>query len=228
MGIPYYPYTPCKNGSIEVGISLSEFMVLVDNGDIEVSYRGGKTLLVNNDTLNSYIAKHGGRKEKYREYLRLQVHLLQEREITKMHELIKMSGYKKYALTYNNIVKTKLMKRISYHKFNAQDIVEFFDILKMKKDNNKDLNKLYALGFTDSVLEKYYEDEFFDINIHKNSIKPIFINERIGNATYKINSFMDFFKKYKSTLRKYKMIKFLRLSQIRPIVLKVRKRFGLK
>ncbi len=125
MGIPYYLYTTCKDGSFKLGVSLSEFKDLVDNGDIEVSYRGGKTLLVNNDTLNNYIAKYGGKKDKYRKYLRLLVHLLQESEITKMHALIKKSELRVKNISHSNL---------SYHKFNAQDIINFFNIIKIKKN----------------------------------------------------------------------------------------------
>lgn len=54
MGIPYYPPKTCKEGSFELGVSLSTFMKLVVAGEIEISYRGGKFPNINNDTLNVY------------------------------------------------------------------------------------------------------------------------------------------------------------------------------
>jgi hypothetical protein len=217
MGIPYYPYTTCKDGSFKVGVSLSKFMKLISNGYIEASRREGKILLVNNNTLNNYIAKYGGREDRYKEYLRLQVYLFQEKEIVNMHTLIKKSGLK--LDSGNNSF-------VTYHEFNAQDIVDFFYIVNIYKKNQKELKKLHKHGFTDAILEKYYEDEFFNINLDKNFTKTIFINEKIGNVKYKISTYTEFFKTYKSTLRKFKMIKFIKLSQIRPIVYEARKKFG--
>ncbi len=64
------------------------------------------------------------------------------------------------------------------------------------------------------------------MSLDKNLTKEIFINEEIGNTRYKISTYTDFFKTYKSTLRKFKMIEFIKLSQIKPIVLNARKKFA--
>jgi len=92
MGIPFYPPTSCKVGSFKLGVSLSEFMKLVDKGDIEISDRGGKYPLVNNNTLNNYINKNGGRLAKYNKYITIETELLQEKEILKYYYLILSSA----------------------------------------------------------------------------------------------------------------------------------------
>jgi len=208
MGIPYYPYTSCKVGSFELGISLSEFMELVDKGEIEISDRGGKHPFVNNDTLESCILKYGGRQERYDEYIHFKTNLYQKQLIIKFGELAKQSS------------------NISVNGFNNNEILDFYHKILLLKENQKSLDKLHSFGITDSMLSKYYEDENFDMSISKNLIKPIILKEEIGNATFTLELFHLFFKTYRSNLADYKNIDFLTKSQKQSIVKKAEQKFG--
>lgn len=226
MGIPFYPPTSCKVGSFKIGTSLSEFMKKVDIGEIEISDRGGKYPFVNNDTLNNYILKYGGRKERYNEYIHFETNLTLERKIKTYTKLIYKSGYSKKDLKADNIEKTDLINQINVGGFSAKHIIEFYDILKRKKLNESLLNKLYTYGFTDKILEKYYEDKDFDISVGNNLIKPLIIKEKIGNATFTLGSFHEFFKTYKANLNDFDNIDFLNSSEKNEIIKKANKKFG--
>jgi len=208
MGIPYENHTTCKEGSFQLGISFSEFMDLVDKHEIEVSYRGGNKLLVNDDTLNSYILKYGGIRERYNEYINYLTDLYQKRMIVKFAELAKKDS------------------NISANGFNSDEILDFNKTILLLKENQKSLNQLHSFGITDSMLSKYYEDENFDISISKNLIKPIILKEEIGNATFTLGLFHLFFKTYKSNLADYRNIDFLTKSQKQSIVKKAEQKFG--
>lgn len=226
MGIPFYPPTSCKVGSFKIGTSLSEFMKKVDIGEIEISDRGGKYPFVNNDTLNNYILKYGGRKERYNEYIHFETNLTLERKIKTYTKLIYKSGYSKKDLKADNIEKTDLINQINVGGFSAKHIIEFYDILKRKKLNESLLNKLYTYGFTDKILEKYYEDKDFDISVGNNLIKPLIIKEKIGNVTFTLGSFHEFCKTYKANLNDFDNIDFLNSSEKNEIIKKANKKFG--
>lgn len=208
MGIPYENRKTCKEGSSQLGVSFSEFMDLVDKHEIEVSYRGGNKLLVNDDTLDSYILKYGGRQERYDEYIHFKTDLYQKQMIIKFGELAKKSS------------------NVSVNGFNKNEILDFYQIVLLLKENQKSLNQLHSFGITDSMLSKYYEDENFDMSISKNFIKPIMLKEEIGNATFTLGIFNMFFKTYKSNLVNYKNIDFLTKSQKQLIVKKANKKYG--
>ena len=80
------------------------------------------------------------------------------------------------------------------------------------------------MGLSDNMLEKYYENEFFDLSIQKNVMKKIILSETIGNMTINSPSYSEFFTTYKSNLRKFKNIKFLKYSQIKDFVLEARQK----
>ena len=227
MGIPYYPYTPCKNGSIEVGISLSEFMLLVDNGDIEVSYRGGKTLLVNNDTLNSYIAKHGGKLERYNEFIIRETQLAQKNEILKYEKLILSSA--PAGSSRNNLKKgnwaASTISEICVSYYTGDEILEFSAITRKREENLVTLSTLYNLGFTDNILDKYFKDSSFDYE--KNKTQNFFLHETIKNVTFTLKKmYSDFFNSYKVFEKRYKEIDFLTQKQKDIIIKEANKKFG--
>jgi hypothetical protein len=209
MSIPYYPYTSCKDASFELGIALKEFMGIVDRGLVEVSDRGGKTL-VNNDTLQKYIRDYGGRRERYREELYRKLHTKQRRIIKQLSELISPE--------FNG--------EVSINKYTHEQIEQFNKTIKDFQKQEKELKKLLSYGLTYEMLEKYYEDESFDYTLPKNKEKEIWLREKTANRTFNTKSFSEFFRSYKPLLASYRQIKFLPLSEIRPIVLELRKKFG--
>ena len=209
MSIPYYPYASCKDASFELGIALDEFMVIVDRGLVEVSDRGGKTL-VNNDTLQKYIRDYGGRRERYREELYRKLH-------TKQIKIIKQLG---------EFTSFEFDGEVSTDEYTQEQIEQFNKTIKLLEEKEKELKKLLSYGLTYEMLEKYYEDESFDFILPKNKKKETWLIKRIANITFNMKPYSESFKSYKSVVASYKQIKFLPLSAIRPIVLKVRKKFG--
>lgn len=224
MGIPYYPPKTCKEGSFELGVSLSTFMKLVDAGEIEISYRGGEFPNINNDTLNVYKEKYGGREERYNKYIREKIHEYQEKEILRYSKLIIASLPKK---RMNQRVKLRTIDELLIHEirvngFDEKEIIKFYELIISVKEDKKVLKELYTMGLSDNILEKYYEDEFFDLSILKNAIKKITLNETIGNMTINSPSYSEFFTAHKSNLRKFKTIKFLKYSQIKNFILEAK------
>ena len=209
MSIPYYPYTSCKDASFKLGITLKEFMAIVDKGLVEVSERGGRTL-VNNDTLQKYIRDYGGRRERYREELYKKLHTKQRRIIKQFCEFIS----------------SKFDGEVSTDEYTQEQIKQFNKTIKLLQKQEKELKKLLSYGLTHEMLEKYYEDESFDSTLPANQKKKIYLSEKSDKRTFKLKSFSEFFKSYKPLLASYRQIKFLPLSEIRPIVLEVRKKFG--
>lgn len=226
MGIPYYPPKTCKEGSFELGVSLSTFMKLVDAGEIEISYRGGRFSNINNDTLNVYKEKYGGREERYNKYIREKIHEYQEKEILSYSKLIIASLAKdrmNQKQKLRNIDKL-LIHEIRVNGFDEKEILKFYELIISVKEDKEVLKELYTMGLSDNILEKYYEDEFFDLSILKNAIKKITLNETIGNTTIKSPKYSKFFTTYKSNLRKSRNIKFLKYSQIKNFVLEAREK----
>ena len=226
MGIPYYPPKTCKEGSFELGVSLSTFMKLVDAGEIEISYRGGRFSNINNDTLNVYKEKYGSREERYNKYIREKIHEYQEKEILRYSKLIITSLAKNrmnQKQKLRNIDKL-LIHEIRVNGFDEKEILKFYELIISVKEDKEVLKELYTMGLSDNILEKYYEDEFFDLSIQKNAIKKITLNETIGNTTIKSPKYSKFFTTYKSNLRKSRNIKFLKYSQIKNFVLEARKK----
>ena len=227
MGIPYYPYTSCKVGSFELGISLSEFMKLVDNGEIEISDRGGKHPFVNNDTLESCILKYGGRFERYNEFILRETQLAQKNEILKYEKLILSSA--PIGSGRNNLKKgnwaASTISKICVNYYTGDDILEFSETIREREKNLVILKTLHNIGFTDNILNKYFKSSSF--NYVKNKKQNIFLHETIKNVTFTlIESYSDFFNSYKVYERRYKQINFLTQKQKDIIVKKANKKFG--
>jgi len=247
MGIPYYPFKSCKVGSFELGISLSKFMKLVDKDEIKISDMGGKYPLVNNDTLDSYISRHGGRLERYNEFIVSETELVQDKKILKFGNMIlsscipknrksflRASGkYSHLTILIDNSIlirdwnySTATMNDFILNGLNGNQILDIYKIIYLKKDNEKMLQLLYSYGLTNKMLAKYYKDEFYDLRIYKNSIESIVIREKVGNMTFTLSSFLEFFKSYKLNLIQHKKIDFLNSTQKNDIIKKANKKFG--
>ena len=201
-------------------------MKLVDAGEIEISYRGGRFPNVNNDTLNVYKEKYDGRKERYNKYIREKIHEYQKKEILRYSKLIITSLTK---VRMNQKLKLKNIDNLLIHEirvngFDEKDILNFYQLIISVNEDKKVLKKLYNMGLSDNMLEKYYENEFFDLSIQKNVMKKIILSETIGNMTINSPSYSEFFTTYKSNLRKFKNIKFLKYSQIKDFVLEARQK----
>ncbi|HQS67378.1 MAG TPA: hypothetical protein PLM93_09375 [Sulfuricurvum sp.] len=227
MGIPYYPFTTPKVASCKIGITLVEFNELVNKNIIEVDSLGSNRIFVNNDSVAKYIYENGGAQERCREALYLAVHEAQEKAIMRYVKLIHSYGYKKNDITADKIGSTLIPQDINIDGYSVETIIEYRDVMDLKKKNKKTLHELYGLGFTDAVLNRYYEEDTI-------------ICETIGNITYRFDIthglhrlhrlaslYYGFFKSYKSNLRDYKQIKFLKFSEVKVIVKKIRKEFGL-
>ena len=224
MGIPYYPITTPKVASCKIGITLVEFKELVNKKIIEVDSLGSNKIFVNNDSVAKYIDQNGGAQERCREALYLAVHEAQEKAIMRYVKLIHSYGYKKKDIAADKIGSTQISQDINIDGCSVETIIEYRDILALNKENKKKLYELYGLGFTDVILNRYYE-------------KDTIICETIGNITYRFDIthgshrlvalYYDFFKTYKSNLRDYKQIKFLKFSEVKVIVKKIRKEFAL-
>ena len=227
MSIPYYPPTSCKVGRYKLGISLSEFMLLVKKGDIEISDRGGKFPLVNNDSLNNYIDKYGGRLARYNEYIVAETELLQEKEILKYHNLILFSAPKGKGRNNlkNAIWSSSTISKIHVNHHTGNEILELAKLVKHRKENRVILQKLYSVGFTDTILDKYFKNADFDLEKHKT--QAVVFKERLGNVTYDIKILTDFFNSYKVIEKRYNEIDFLTKPQKQSIIEKAHKKFAL-
>lgn len=227
MGIPYYPFTSCKVGSFQLGISLPEFMELVGKGDIEISDRGGKYPFVNNDTLNNYIDKHGGRLTRYNEYIAAETELLQVKEILKYYNLILFSAPKGNGRKNlkNCIWSSSTISEIHVNYYTGNEILEFAKLVEHRKENRVILHKLYSVGFTDTILDKYFKNADFDLEKYKT--QAVVFKERLGNVTYDIKILTDFFNSYKVIEKRYSEIDFLTKSQKQSIIEKAHKKFAL-
>lgn len=227
MGIPFYPPTSCKVGSFKLGVSLSEFMKLVDKGDIEISDRGGKYPLVNNDTLNTYIDKNGGRLARYNEYIVTETELLQENEILKYYNLILSSAPRGKGRDNlkNAIWSSSTISEIHVNYYTGNEILELAKLIKHRKENRVILHKLYSVGITDTILDKYFKNADFDLEKYKT--QAVVFKERLGNVTYDIKILTDFFNSYKVIEKRYNEIDFLTKAQKQSIIEKTHKKFAL-
>ena len=109
------------------------------------------------------------------------IHEYQEKEILRYSKLIIASLPKK---RMNQKVKLRTIDELLIHEirvngFDEKEIIKFYELIISVKEDKKVLKELYTMGLSDNILEKYYEDEFFDLSILKNAIKKITLNEQI-------------------------------------------------
>ena len=228
----YFPYTIIKEAQFRLGMIGSEFNKLVKNNEIKISKRGGKKYLVNNYTLEQCIIKYGGREERYLSRLKESIHIKQDKLIDGLGKLVlrvisqcdkKNIGKYDYIIKNNIQLPKDIIIKLN-KKYNHNDIVKFYHIMKLYKRNKLILTKLYKLGLTDKILEKYYKDENHIVNL--NSKNKITILENIGASRINISSYDLFFQTYKSNLKLYKNIDIFSKKQKEDIEEKLRKKLG--
>ncbi len=200
MGIPYYPPISLRRGCFLLGISLASLHQLIQTSEIEASTRGGKKLLLNNDTLNNYIQKHGGRAQRWKEFRNEFVHDRQLRDIKRYASLVDKK--------YENLID------LTKHEYDGIDICNMLTIINEKKRLDKVHDELHRCDITDDILEGFYGKNYLDV---------AFENRRLHLASDEYRSFLH---KYKPCTQAYDNIKFLKLSDLRPIIQEARKKFN--
>ena len=183
-----------------MGISLASLHQLIQTGEIEASIRGGDKLLLNNDTLNNYIQKHGGRAQRWKEFRNEFVHSRQLRDIKRYASLVDKKN--------DNLIS------LTKHEYDGIDICNMLTTIKEKKGLDKVHDELHRCDITDEILEGFYGKTHLDV---------AFENRRLHLAS---DGYRNFLHRYKPCTQKYDNIKFLKLSDLRPIIKEARKKFN--
>ena len=214
MGIPYDPLTSTAEAAVLLGVTNLDFMDLVEKNVIEVRSLGSRRLYVNNELLNDYISKYGGREERFLEAVDEDKNKVTEKKLLKISRVIKSTKLKEKQLLSKSTV-----TQISFDCCSIEEAFKYLKILKRMKENEKIYQLFRYLKFSDDLIR--------NCNINEPLIKTIGSSKYNFAIHKKGSSFYNFFRTYQSTLDDWNKVDILTKSELKEIEDKHRKNFGL-
>jgi len=193
---PYIPLTDIKEGRYVTGLSMSDFMALLQDKTIESSKRNSNTLYVNNLSLATYVKNFGGRKERLRE-------LIIDNIRKEQYKYISLS-FKGSNVSFNN------------HSYSNAQIKQWYKVYTEYHKNIDMKKKLKSIGFTEKLLSENYGTDPIDVGFFKAKVS----NDPKFKLRHFFNTYLQTKKDYETNFNFY-----VSYTVVKSIIKKCRKKF---
>ncbi len=234
--LPYYPIVTERKASELLGISLKQVRKLVSDDQLEVTLKGDN-VLVNNYSLKRYIDTHGDAKNRLKAKVMSEVIKRQDKIIensilitTCCIENQKSLIEKYYKSGKQELVcfAQKLKANLDYpifKYFTNDELCNYYLIYSLQKRNEKVKLSLLKQNINESEINQLIDS--FNEYLNSFDFENDTFSWKIKTPTVtikKVDNYREFFETHKVNSEKFKRIKFLPYSEVKKIILQVKKR----